>query len=79
MGSLGMKPIATQQVTDKAGIKAASRIQSKMAPTDSMSAATAPRGIVIGPTMGPSDSSMDSCDNDYDDGCNDGCNNSSYF
>ena len=79
MGSLGMKPIATQQVTDKAGIQAASRIQSKMTPTDSMSAASAPRGIVIGPTMGPSDSSMDSCDNDYDDDCDGGCNKSSYF
>jgi len=71
VGSLGMQPIGTQQVTDAAGINAVSSIQNKVVPTDSMPGAIAPtRGACMGPTMGPSscmDSSMDyddSCDND---------------
>jgi hypothetical protein len=68
VGSLGMQPISTQQVTDAAGINAVSSIQNKVVPTDSMPGAIAPaRGACIGPKMGPSscmDSSMD-----YDDSC----------
>jgi hypothetical protein len=68
VGSLGMQPISTQQVTDAAGINAVSSIQNKVVPTDSMPGAVAPtRGACMGPTMGPMDSSMDyddSCDND---------------
>jgi len=80
VGSLGMQPIGTQQVTDTAGTNAVSSIQNKVASTDSMPGAIAPtRGSCMGPTMGPSSckDSMDSCDDC--DGCDDGCNKSSYF
>ena len=80
VGSLGMQPIITQQVTDTAGTNAVSGIQNKVVSTDSMPGAIAPtRGSCMGPTMGPSSckDSMDSCDDC--DGCDDGCNKSSYF
>jgi len=80
VGSFGMQPIATQQVTDIVGRNAVSSIQKGVVSTDSMPGAIAPtRGSVIGPRMGPSSCkrmSMDSCSTDScEDDCNDdGCN-----
>jgi hypothetical protein len=83
VGSSGMKPISTQQVTDMAGTKAVASIQKGVVSTDSMPAAIAPtRGSIGGPTMGASckSSSIDSCGSDncdsgssYDSSC-DNCN-----
>ena len=84
VGSLGIQPIATQQVTDMAGNQAVSSIQKGVVSTDSMPAAVAPTsGSFMGPTMGVSSgsSSMDSCGSDTcgsdtcgSDTCNSGSN-----
>ena len=74
VGRFGMRPIATQQVTDPVGTNAVSSIQKGVVSTDSTPRAVAStRGAVIGPRMG---SSMDSCSDDScEDDCNDdGCN-----
>ena len=73
VGSLGMQPIGTQQVTDTAGTNAVSSIQNKVVSTDSMPGAIAPtRGSCMGPRMGPSSckDSMDSCDDSCDSDSN---------
>jgi hypothetical protein len=74
VGRFGMRPIATQQVTDPVGTNAVSSIQKGVVSTDSTPRAVAStRGAVVGPRMG---SSMDSCSDDScEDDCNDdGCN-----
>lgn len=74
VGSLGMRPIGTQQVTDAAGTNAVSSIQNKVASTDSMPGAFARTcGVRVGPTMGATsctDYSMDDCDDSCDSDSN---------